>query len=172
MKCSNCNTDNPTGQRFCGECGAPLNNPCARCGAENPPANKFCANCGARLTDAEHGSGASVGPLAEPAEDVLPGERKIVTALFADLKGSTELLEALDPEEGRAIVEPLLRIMSEAVRRYEGYIVQTTGDGIFALLGAPVAYEDHPQRALYAALRMQQELRALARDRCLCVRHR
>jgi class 3 adenylate cyclase len=83
-----------------------------------------------------------------------------VTALFADLKGSTELLETLDPEEGRAIVEPLLQIMSDAVRRYEGYLVRTTGDGIFALFGAPVAYEDHPQRALYAALQMQQELRA------------
>jgi predicted ATPase/class 3 adenylate cyclase len=83
-----------------------------------------------------------------------------VTALFADLKGSTELLETLDPEEGRAIVEPLLRIMSDAVRRYEGYLVRTTGDGIFALFGAPIAYEDHPQRALYAALQMQKELRA------------
>jgi class 3 adenylate cyclase/tetratricopeptide (TPR) repeat protein len=90
----------------------------------------------------------------------LDGERKTVTALFADLKGSTELLETLDPEEGRAIVEPLLRIMSEAVRRYEGYLVRTTGDGIFALFGAPVAYEDHPQRALYAALQMQRELLA------------
>jgi class 3 adenylate cyclase/tetratricopeptide (TPR) repeat protein len=89
----------------------------------------------------------------------MEGERKTVTALFADLKGSTELLETLDPEEGRAIVEPLLRIMSDAVRRYEGYLVRTTGDGLFALFGAPVAYEDHPQRALYAALQMQQELR-------------
>jgi class 3 adenylate cyclase len=88
------------------------------------------------------------------------GERKTVTALFADLKGSTELLETLDPEEGRAIVEPLLRIMSDAVRRYEGYLVRTTGDGVFALFGAPVAFEDHPQRALYPALQMQQELRA------------
>jgi class 3 adenylate cyclase/predicted ATPase len=99
--------------------------------------------------------------LAEQsADDVTDGERKIVTALFADLKGSTELLEALDPEEGRAIVEPLLHIMVDAVQRYEGYVVRTTGDGIFALFGAPIAYEDHPQRALYAALLMQQELRA------------
>ena len=83
----------------------------------------------------------------------------MVTALFADIKGSTELMEALDPEEARAIVEPALRIMVDAVRRYEGYVVQSTGDGIFALFGAPTAYEDHPQRALYAALQMQQELR-------------
>jgi class 3 adenylate cyclase len=98
------------------------------------------------------------------APENFEGERKTVTALFADLKGSTELLETLDPEEGRAIVEPLLRIMSEAVRRYEGYVVRTTGDGVFALFGAPVAYEDHPQRALYAALQMQQELRTHAQD--------
>jgi class 3 adenylate cyclase/tetratricopeptide (TPR) repeat protein len=89
----------------------------------------------------------------------LEGERKTVTALFADIKGSTELMEDLDPEEARAIVDPALRIMVAAVRRYEGYVVQSTGDGIFALFGAPAAYEDHPQRALYAALQMQQQLR-------------
>jgi class 3 adenylate cyclase/predicted ATPase len=87
------------------------------------------------------------------------GERKTVTALFADLKGSTEMMEDLDPEEARAIIDPALRIMIDAVRRYEGYVVQSTGDGIFALFGAPAAYEDHPQRALYAALQMQQQLR-------------
>jgi len=89
----------------------------------------------------------------------LEGERKTVTALFADIKGSTELEQDLDPEEARAIIDPALKLMIDAVRRYEGYVVQSTGDGIFALLGAPVAHEDHPQRALYAALRMQEELR-------------
>src|SRR5215469_15919326 len=89
----------------------------------------------------------------------LDGERKTVTALFADIIGSTELMEGLDPEEARRIVDPALRIMIEAVQRYDGYIVQSTGDGIFALFGAPVAHEDHPQRALYAALRTQEELR-------------
>jgi class 3 adenylate cyclase/predicted ATPase len=82
-----------------------------------------------------------------------------VTALFADIKGSTELEQDLDPEEARAIVDPALKLMIDAVRRYDGYIVQSTGDGIFALFGAPVAHEDHPQRALYAALRMQEELK-------------
>jgi predicted ATPase/class 3 adenylate cyclase len=89
----------------------------------------------------------------------LEGERKTVTALFADLKGSMELMEDLDPEEARALVDPALKLMIEAVRRYDGYVVQSTGDGIFALFGAPVAHEDHPNRALYAALRMQEELR-------------
>jgi adenylate cyclase len=87
------------------------------------------------------------------------GERKTVTALFADIKGSTELMEELDPEAAHALVDPALRIMAEAVHRYEGYVVRSTGDGIFALFGAPIAYEDHPQRALYAALRLQEELK-------------
>jgi class 3 adenylate cyclase len=87
------------------------------------------------------------------------GERKTVTALFADIKGSMELIEDLDPEEARAIVDPALKLMMEAVHRYEGFVAQSTGDGIFALFGAPVAHEDHPQRALYAALRMQEEMR-------------
>jgi class 3 adenylate cyclase len=87
------------------------------------------------------------------------GERKTVTALFADIKGSTELIERLDPEEARAIIDPVLRLMMDAVHRYGGYIAQSTGDGIFALFGTPVAHDDLPQRALYAALRMQEELR-------------
>jgi class 3 adenylate cyclase len=94
---------------------------------------------------------------ADPA--IVDGERKTVTALFADIKGSTELMEELDPEEARKIVDPALKIMIEAVRRYDGYVVQSTGDGIFVLFGAPLAHEDHPQRALYAALRMQEDLR-------------
>src|SRR5262249_42682587 len=76
-----------------------------------------------------------------------------------DIKGSTELEQELDPEQARAIVDPALKLMIDAVRRYDGYIVQSTGDGIFALFGAPVAHEDHLQRGLYAALRIQEELR-------------
>ncbi len=87
------------------------------------------------------------------------GERKTITALFADLKGSTALIEGLDPEEARAIIDPALQLMMDAVHRYEGYVAQALGDGIFALFGAPIAHEDHPQRALYAALRMQKEMR-------------
>src|SRR5438270_7930409 len=86
------------------------------------------------------------------------GERKTVTVLFADIKGSTELMRELDPEEARAIVDPVLQVMMDAVRRYGGYVAQSTGDGIFALFGAPLAHEDHAQRALHAAITMQQEL--------------
>ncbi|MBI3797316.1 MAG: AAA family ATPase [Deltaproteobacteria bacterium] len=87
------------------------------------------------------------------------GERKTITALFADLKGSTALIEGLDPEEARSIIDPALQLMMDAVHRYEGYVAQALGDGIFALFGAPIAHEDHPQRALYAALRMQDAMR-------------
>jgi Adenylate and Guanylate cyclase catalytic domain len=87
----------------------------------------------------------------------LDGERKTVTALFADIKGSTELMRDLDPEEARAIVDPVLQRMMEAVNRYGGYVEQSTGDGIFAIFGAPVAHEDHPQRTLHAVLAMQEE---------------
>jgi class 3 adenylate cyclase len=85
-----------------------------------------------------------------------------VTALFADIKGSMDLMEDLDPEEARAIVDPAIRLMIDAAHRYDGYVVQSTGDGIFALFGAPVAHEDHPQRALYSALRMQEEVKRYA----------
>ena len=87
------------------------------------------------------------------------GERKTITALFADLKGSTALIEGLDPEDARAIIDTALQLMMDAVHRYDGYVAQALGDGIFALFGAPIAHEDHPQRALYAALRMQEEMR-------------
>src|SRR6266852_6268150 len=92
------------------------------------------------------------------SQTIIEGERKTVTALFADIKGSTELMRDLDPEEARAIVDPVLQLMMEAVHRYGGYVAQSTGDGIFALFGAPAAHEDHPQRALHAALRMRDEL--------------
>lgn len=85
--------------------------------------------------------------------------RNSSTALFADLKGSTALIEGLDPEAARALIDPALQLMMDAVHRYEGYVAQALGDGIFALFGAPIAHEDHPQRALYAALRMQEEMR-------------
>jgi class 3 adenylate cyclase len=96
------------------------------------------------------------------ARGATDGERKTITALFADLKGSTTLIEGLDPEEARSIIDPALQLMMDAVHRYEGYVAQALGDGIFALFGAPIAHEDHPQRALYAALRMQEEMRRYA----------
>ena len=124
---------------------------CSKCGVENRQAARFCDGCGAPLTGsvrpAPTTSDSSVRFDADiAAADVTDGERKMVTALFADIKGSMDLMEELDPEEARAIVDPALKLMIDAVHRYGGYIVQSTGDGIFALFGAPIAHEDHPQR--------------------------
>jgi class 3 adenylate cyclase len=164
MRCSKCGSDNPAGKRFCGDCGAPLANNCPNCGAENPPSKRFCGDCGAALAakNATRSAASSRNitiPANQMASAVTDGERKMVTALFADIKGSMELMEDLDPEEARAIVDPALKLMIDAVRRYDGHVIQSTGDGIFALFGAPMAHEDHPQRAVYAALRMQEELK-------------
>jgi class 3 adenylate cyclase/tetratricopeptide (TPR) repeat protein len=166
MTCSRCGLDNPAGMKFCGNCAAPIVSICAKCRAENPPQFKFCGQCAAPLGAAPPRGLVPDAIAAAPAanDDASPpeGERKTVTALFADIKGSMDLMEGLDPEEARAIVDPALRLMMDAAHRYGGHIVQSTGDGVFALFGAPVAHEDHPQRALYAALRMQDEMRRYA----------
>ena len=171
MRCSNCGSENPSGKKFCGDCGRPLANLCPKCGAYNPPAKQFCGDCGAMLATGNSAAQSAASAPSSPSVHMafeqagttaIEGERKTVTALFADLKGSTEMMETLDPEEARAVIDPALQIMVAAVRRYEGYVVQSTGDGIFALLGAPAAYEDHPQRGDYAALQMQHELREYA----------
>ena len=98
------------------------------------------------------------------SRSALEGERKQVTVLFADLKGSTELIEGLDPEEARQLLDPALHVMMDAVHRYEGTVNQVLGDGIMALFGAPVAHEDHAVRACYAALAMQAAMRRYAED--------
>jgi class 3 adenylate cyclase len=152
--------------KFCGKYRTALGLTCPSCSFENPMGFDFCGKCATALEKDAGIESAKFSTTAEPASGVnvaaehadkspLDGERKTVTALFADIKGSTELEQDLDPEEARAIVDPALKLMIDAVRRYDGYIVQSTGDGIFALFGAAVAHEDHPQRALYAALRMK-----------------
>jgi class 3 adenylate cyclase/tetratricopeptide (TPR) repeat protein len=174
MRCQSCASENPEGLKFCEQCAAPLKRRCARCGFENSPAAKFCGECAAPLggvptavaadrpsVAAEASPAVRIAP-EQPTGDAIDGERKTVTALFADIKGSMDLIEDLDPEEARAIVDPALKLMMDAVHRFDGYIVQSTGDGIFALFGAPVAHEDHPQRALYSALRMQDEVERFA----------
>lgn len=170
MRCPSCGFDNSDSAKFCTECGAAFRVSCAKCGSDNRPAAKFCEECGEALSagsSAHHRYASAVQPQvwADSAVSVdarLEGERKTVTALFADIKGSTELIEHLDPEEARAVVDPVLRLMIDAVHRYGGYVAQSTGDGIFALFGAPLAHEDHPQRALYAALAIQRAIRERA----------
>ena len=172
MLCAKCNYDNPADALFCMKCGSKVENRCASCNTVNPADAKFCRKCGGALgAGAPASSPSPVTAAQTPRVEItherqtaesLEGERKTVTALFADIKGSTELMRDLDPEEARAIVDPVLQLMMAAVHRYGGYVAQSTGDGIFAIFGAPVAHEDHPQRALHAALAMQEELRRYA----------
>ena len=171
MRCSECGTESLPGKPFCAECGRPLPIRCPKWGADSSANAKFCADCGTPLTGFAQSPSGSIVIVSSTEKEIrvttesadaapdIDGERKTVTALFADIKGSMELTEDFDPEEARAIIDPALTIMVDAVRRYDGYIVQSTGDGIFALFGAPLAHEDHPQRALYVALRMQADLK-------------
>ena len=137
---------------------------CARCDSDVPFEAKFCPECGANLaTDGRFASPQSYTPkhLADKilsARHSVIGERKQISVMFADVKGSMELLADRDPEEARALLDPVLEVMMEAVHRYEGTVSQVMGDGIMALFGAPLAHEDHAVRACYAALRIQETL--------------
>jgi class 3 adenylate cyclase/tetratricopeptide (TPR) repeat protein len=173
MQCPACRHENPPQAKFCLECGARAIVACPACRAELPPSAKFCLECGARVTAAEVSPGSRfVSPeaytpkhLAERilmSREALEGERKEVTVLFADLKGSLALLADRDPEDARTVIDPVLERMMEAVHRYEGTVNQVLGDGIMALFGAPLACEDHAVRACYAALRMQEAVKEYA----------
>ena len=158
MRCSKCGAENPDRAKFCVECASPFARRCPSCNAENPQAAKFCLECAKPLAGAEGKSqwvpdAGSPRKITTGTADSLDGERKVVTFLFADIKGSMDLMEDMDPEEARAIVDPALKLMMEAVHRYGGYVAQLPGDGILALFEAPIAHEDHRQRALFAALR-------------------
>jgi len=176
MRCLQCQQENPAGARFCNGCGTCLEMACPACNHVNPSESRFCNGCGHKLggqaaTDAatRFVSPQSYIPkhLAEKiltSKAALEGERKQVTVLFADLKGSMELLADRDPEEARKLLDPVLEHMMEAVHRYEGTVNQVMGDGIMALFGAPLAHEDHAVRACYAALRMQETVARYAEE--------
>src|SRR5262245_40459648 len=168
MHCPQCGQDNPPGAKFCASCGARLEVVCPACGHPNLPGSRFCNECGKPLPTSTPAptlpSPQSYTPryLAEKiltSRHALEGERKQVTVLFADMKGSLELLADRDPEDARKLLDPVLDRMMEAVHRYEGTVNQVMGDGIMALFGAPLAHEDHAVRACYAALAMQQAIR-------------
>ena len=167
-RCANCSFDNLARAKFCAECGSPLTR--ASQTAQTPDQNEADtadpvdpANpqppipSPSTYTPPHSAERIRAEQAALEARGVVDGERKTITALFADIKGSMELIEDLDPEEARSIIDPALQLMMDAVHRYEGYVAQSMGDGIFALFGAPIAHEDHAQRALFAALRMQAE---------------
>ncbi|MEM5316507.1 adenylate/guanylate cyclase domain-containing protein [Paraburkholderia sp. JHI869] len=179
MRCTSCGFENPADANYCEECGAALLPPvCLACGRVSTSTAKFCAGCGAPMAAASiRGTAQAVSAsvpiqytpqhlveriLAEQAtldaRGSAVGERKTITILFADMAGSTALIRDLDPEDAQRLIDPVIALMMEAVHHYEGYVAKSLGDGILALFGAPLAHEDHAQRAVYAALRMQEAM--------------
>src|SRR5205814_2318211 len=174
VTCPGCQAALPDDAAFCGHCGRALQSErtCPRCGRPNAAEMHFCLGCGSPLV----ASGAAHQPdprtytpkhLAKKiltSRAALEGERKQVTVLFADVKGSMDLAEQLDPEDWHRIMDRLFHILAEGVHRFEGTVNQYTGDGIMALFGAPIAHEDHAQRACYAALHLSEALRRYAEE--------
>jgi class 3 adenylate cyclase/tetratricopeptide (TPR) repeat protein len=176
MKCFACRSDNRKGVRFCEECGTHIAIACPRCDSRIPVGKKYCGDCGQKLTQDENlpekPPGKSVVDYAKPdsytpkfmAEKILTtrgsleGERKLVTVFFCDVTGFTSFSETLDPEAVHQIMDGCFKILMDQIHKYEGTINQFTGDGAMALFGAPLAHEDHAQRACHAALAIQQAL--------------
>ncbi len=172
-QCTKCGFENAIGANFCQQCGNRLGRFCLRCGHALDPAALFCNACGERVSESPQASFAAPIHYTPPhlaerirAEQAVleargesAGERKTITVLFADMAGSTALIHDLDPEEARRLIDPVVDLMMDAVHHYEGYVAKSLGDGILALFGAPIAHEDHPKRALYAALHMQEAMR-------------
>ena len=172
VKCSKCGGENPGHAKFCVACGAAFAARCSTCKTELPPGAKFCLECGAKV-----GAPAPAHPAPPPRETpkhladkirqskaAVEGERKQVTVLFADVKGSMELAESLDPEVFSRIMSRFFAILTEGVERFEGFVDKFTGDGIMALFGAPIAHEDHARRACYAALHLRDEIARYATE--------
>ena len=167
MKCPKCQVDNLESAKFCNECGNKLEPACPECGKMNPFGSKFCNDCGHSILKPKDDPPVNYDQpqtytpkhLADKiltVRSAIEGERKIVTVLFADVANYTSISEKLDPEEVHQIMDGCFKILMNEIHKYEGTINQFTGDGVMALFGAPVAHEDHAQRACHAALSIQQ----------------
>lgn len=148
MRCSKCGFGNRDGVRFCEECGQPLEATCVECGARLPAGRKFCGACGAAVVPPP----AAAPPAVQPP----PGERRQVTVLFADLAGFTRLSRDRDPEQVHALLNRFFATTDAIVQRYGGSVDKHIGDAVMAVFGAPVAHGNDPERAVRAALDIQQ----------------
>ena len=149
---------------------------CANCGGENPEGMKFCGHCGSSAvgpapvlsrtsrTRSGASSPARLRTSSSRRAAALPEERRLITALFADVSGFTSLADRLDPEELLEVIDPVISGLSSVVGRYGGYVEKFAGDALMALFGAPVSHEDDAARALRVALEMHTELARLVRD--------
>src|SRR5262245_54219486 len=171
MKCSNCEHQNPTEAKFCEFCGASLARVCAKCGNSVSTIAKFCSQCGhalasdnERIVSPKDYTPQHIADRILTSQVAVEGERKQVTVLFADIRGSMELLANRDAEAAQKLMDPVLERMIEAVHRYEGTVNRVMGDGVMALFGAPMAHEDHAVRACYAGLRMQETVKKYAEE--------
>jgi len=169
VKCLECQYNNRKGAKFCKKCGTKLEKACPKCKTVITPNSVFCDECGYDLREPEMPpDGDRENPQAYTpkflADKILltrssiEGERKLVTVLFADVSDYTSMAEKLDPEEIHQIMDGCFKILMDEIHMYEGTVNQFTGDGIMALFGAPVAHEDHAQRACHAALSIQKAL--------------
>ncbi|UCE04971.1 MAG: zinc ribbon domain-containing protein, partial [bacterium] len=169
MKCPECQFDNREGAKFCKECGVKLELTCTKCGTKLSPSSKFCDECGAELVafkkapPVSYSEPQSYTPryLADKiltTRSTIEGERKLVSVLFADVADYTSIAEKLNPEQVHQIMDDCFKILMDEIHKYEGTINQFTGDGVMALFGAPVAHEDHAQRACFAALAIQKKM--------------
>ncbi|MGH7770979.1 MAG: adenylate/guanylate cyclase domain-containing protein, partial [Candidatus Binatia bacterium] len=173
MKCPRCQHENPPQAKFCLECGARLALACSKCGTELPAEAKYCLQCGQPVNGGvvppKFTSPGNYTPkhLAEKilsSKSALEGERKQVTVLFVDVSGFTSLSERLDPEDVHGLMNRAFELMLGEVHRYEGTVNQFLGDGIMALFGAPIAHEDHAQRAVHTALGIRKTLEVYRED--------
>jgi class 3 adenylate cyclase/tetratricopeptide (TPR) repeat protein len=169
MQCPKCQFENPEGSKFCLDCGQKFQLRCPHCDKALPVSAKFCNDCGNDLTKPietvpiDYSEPQSYTPkhLTDKIltnRSSIVGERKLVTVLFADVTNYTAMAEKLDPEEVHQIMDSCFKILMDEIHKYEGTINQFTGDGVMALFGAPVAYEDHAQRACYVALSIQKSI--------------
>jgi class 3 adenylate cyclase len=170
MKCPKCHFENLEEMQFCVKCGNKLEINCPGCGFGNSPTFQYCGKCGhdlrkpAETTPIDYSEPQSYTPkfLADKiltTRSSIEGERKFITVLFADVADYTSIAEKLDPEEIHQMMDGCFKILMDEIHKYEGTINQFTGDGVMALFGAPVAHEDHSQRACHAALSIQRALK-------------
>jgi len=179
MQCPKCHAENPEQAKFCLECGAKLQVVCPQCGAALPPAAKFCLECGAKLVASPPPPSPVAAPdlLAERLMRLVPkeyaerllatrgqagGDRRLVTILFSDVKGSTAMAEKLDPEEVMEVMNGAFEALIPPIYRHEGTLARLMGDAILAFFGAPLSHEDDPERAIRAALEIQESARTYA----------